>query len=141
MRQYQVHEFVLQIDACRLLGPDGAVIELTPRLFDALLFMVEHAGELLDKDRLLEVLWPDLVVEENSLSQIVSALRKALGENAQQPRFIQTVPRRGFRFIAPVALVGDDDGAILSPSPPAAAAVIAATIDPAKISMNKAQAA
>ena len=82
--------------------------------------MVEHAGELLDKDRLLAALWPGLVVEENSLSQSVSALRKALGDDAQQPRFVQTVPRRGFRFIAPV--VASDsadrgDAVVASPVP------------------------
>ena len=127
MRQYQVHEFVLQIDARRLLRADGSVVDLTPRLFDTLLFMVENAGQLLDKDQLLAALWPGLVVEENSLSQSVSALRKALGDDTQRPRFIQTVPRRGFRFIAPVLLVSDEDGNVLSPSPLAPAAAIAAT--------------
>ncbi|MCY7369983.1 MAG: winged helix-turn-helix domain-containing protein, partial [Polaromonas sp.] len=91
MRQYQIVDFVLQIDSRRLLGPDGAVVELTPRLFDALLFMVENTGQLLDKDRLLAALWPGLVVEENSLSQCISGLRKALGDDPQNPRFIQTV--------------------------------------------------
>jgi len=118
MRQYQVHEFVLKIDSRRLLGPDGAVVELTPRLFDALLFMVENAGQLLDKDRLLAALWPGVVVEENSLSQCMSGLRKALGDDAQRPRFIQTVPRRGFRFIAPVVLAGDDEEADAASNPP-----------------------
>ena len=111
MRQYQIVDFVLQIDSRRLLGPDGVVVELTPRLFDALLFMVENTGQLLDKDRLLAALWPGVVVEENSLSQCISGLRKALGDDPQNPRFIQTVPRRGFRFIAPVLLVEGDDGA------------------------------
>lgn len=110
MRRYQVHEFILNTEARSLLGPDGAAIELPPRLFDALLFMVENAGQLLDKDRLLAVLWPGLVVEENSLSQCISGLRKALGDDAQRPRFIQTVPRRGFRFIAPVVPAGEDHG-------------------------------
>ena len=110
MRQYQVHEFVVETGPRRLLGPGGRPVELTPRLFDALLFMVEHPGELLSKERLLDALWPGLVVEENSLSQSVSALRKALGDDAQKPRFIQTVPRRGFRFVAPVvALEAGDD--------------------------------
>ncbi|MEO6895723.1 MAG: winged helix-turn-helix domain-containing protein [Caldimonas sp.] len=105
MREYRFHGFVLQIEQRRLLGPDGQAVELPPRLFDALLFLVERAGELLDKDRLLSELWPGLVVEENSLSQSVSALRRALGDDAHRARFIQTVPRRGFRFIAPVVAV------------------------------------
>ncbi len=104
MPEYRFHEFVLQTQQRRLLGPDGAEVELTPRLFDALLFLVERAGELLDKDRLLTELWPGVVVEENSLSQSISALRKALGDDPQRSRFIQTVPRRGFRFVAPVVV-------------------------------------
>ena len=102
MRQYCFDVFTLQLNQRRLLGADGTEIELTPRLFDALLYFVQNAGQLLDKDRLLTELWPGVVVEENSLSQSVSALRKALGDDAQNPRFIQTVPRRGFRFVAAV---------------------------------------
>jgi DNA-binding winged helix-turn-helix (wHTH) protein/TolB-like protein/tetratricopeptide (TPR) repeat protein len=102
MEQYRFHDFVLDLAQRQLLGADGAVIALTPRHFDALLYFVEHPGQLLDKDTLLAALWPGLVVEENSLSQTISALRRALGDDAQQGRYIQTVPRRGFRFIAPV---------------------------------------
>jgi TolB-like protein/DNA-binding winged helix-turn-helix (wHTH) protein/tetratricopeptide (TPR) repeat protein len=102
-REYRFEGFVLQLSTRRLLDLEGQPVELSPRLFDALLFMVEHAGELLDKDRLLATWWPGLVVEENGLNQVVAGLRKALGDEAQSPRFIQTVPRRGFRFIAAVA--------------------------------------
>ena len=119
MREYRFHEFALQVEQRRLLGASGAVVELTPRLFDALLFLVEHAGELLDKDRLLAELWPSLVVEENSLSQSISALRKVLGDDAQHSRFIQTVPRRGFRFVAPVVVAEVDAVAPVTPSAPA----------------------
>ena len=91
----------------RLVRSDGLVVGLTPRLFDALLFFVEHPGQLLDKDTLLGALWPGLVVEENSLSQTISALRRELGDEAQGSRYIQTVPRRGFRFIAAVVLKDD----------------------------------
>lgn len=107
MRAYRFLDHTLQTDPRRLLGPDGQMIELTPRLYDALLFLVERPGEMLDKDRLLAELWPGLVVEENSLSQSVSALRRSLGDDAQRSRFIQTVHRRGFRFIAPVVVVED----------------------------------
>jgi DNA-binding winged helix-turn-helix (wHTH) protein/TolB-like protein/tetratricopeptide (TPR) repeat protein len=102
MQRYRFHDFVLDVAQRQLLRADGAVIVLTPRHFDALLFFVEHPAQLLDKDTLLAALWPGVVVEENSLSQTISALRRALGDDAQQGRYIQTVPRRGFRFIAPV---------------------------------------
>ena len=105
MREYRFLDFTLQPQERRLLTPDGRVVELTPRLFDALLLLAKHPGELLEKDRLLAELWPGLVVEENSLSQTISALRRELSDDAQRPRFIQTVPRRGFRFVAPVNVV------------------------------------
>ena len=121
MKQYRFHEFTLQVEQRRLLAPGGEAMELTPRLFDALLFMVERPGDLLDKETLLAALWPGLVVEENSLNQCVSALRKTLADDAQSSRFIQTVPRRGFRFIAPVSLVADvadaDADAAAEPDP------------------------
>ena len=119
MRQYSFDTFTLQLEQRRLLGADGTEIELTPRLFDALLYFVQNAGQLLDKDRLMSELWPDVVVEENSLSQSVSALRKALGDDAQSPRFIQTVPRRGFRFVAAV-VASDAEAAPVVPVAPVA---------------------
>ena len=134
MREYRFHEFALQVTQRRLLGAGGVVVELTPRLFDALLFLVEHAGELLEKDRLLAELWPGLAVEENSLSQAISGLRKALGDDAQNSRFIQTVPRRGFRFVAPVVVAEVDGVPVVAvpsaPVPLAAAAATAAAAPP-----------
>jgi DNA-binding winged helix-turn-helix (wHTH) protein/TolB-like protein/Tfp pilus assembly protein PilF len=105
--------FVLERSQRRLLRSDGSEVPLRPRLFNALLLFVERAGELLDKDALMRSLWPDVVVEENNLSQVVSALRRALGDDAQGGRFIRTVPRQGFRFVAVVTplLVQGFDGA------------------------------
>ncbi len=112
--RYAFGDFVLDAASQRVERVDGSVVSLTPRLFNALLLLVEHAGELLDKDTLLRLLWPGLVVEENNLSQVVSALRRALGDDAQGSRFIQTVPRRGFRFIAKVTRLADE----AAPQPP-----------------------
>ena len=111
--RYRFGDFVVDAVRRRLTTRDGRVLVVAPRLFDALLFFVEHAGQLLDKDTLLSALWPGIVVEENSLSQTVSALRRLLGDDAQDSRYLQTVPRRGFRFIAAVT---QDDGADLAPA-------------------------
>jgi DNA-binding winged helix-turn-helix (wHTH) protein/TolB-like protein/tetratricopeptide (TPR) repeat protein len=99
---YVFGEFRLDPVARRVWRQDGTAVELPPRLFDALLYFVERPGQLLDKDTLMRALWPGLVVEENNLSQLVSALRRALGDLTQDSRYIQTVPRRGFRFLVQV---------------------------------------
>ena len=98
--RYAFGDFVLERSQQRLTHRDGTLINLTPRLFSALLLLAERAGELLDKDTLMLALWPGLVVEENNLSQVISGLRRALGDDTQGSRYIQTVPRRGYRFTA-----------------------------------------
>jgi DNA-binding winged helix-turn-helix (wHTH) protein len=91
----------------RLLLRDGEPVPLSPKAFDMLLALVENGGRLLEKEELMRRLWPDSFVEEGSLAQNVSLLRKALGESDGQ-KFIETVPRRGYRFIANVRGVQDD---------------------------------
>jgi DNA-binding winged helix-turn-helix (wHTH) protein/TolB-like protein/tetratricopeptide (TPR) repeat protein len=97
--------FRVDVQRRRLLRADGTAIALTPKAFDTLLYLVQHPGDVVEKDALLAAVWPGVVVEDNNLSQAVSALRKALGDDPEAPRFIQTVPRRGFRFVAPVRQV------------------------------------
>ncbi|MBL8514351.1 MAG: winged helix-turn-helix domain-containing protein, partial [Betaproteobacteria bacterium] len=82
-------------------GPIG----LTPKQFDTLLLLLRHPGEVLDKERILATVWAGSVVEENNLSQAISALRKALGDDGETHRYILTVPRKGYRFVAAVAPV------------------------------------
>ena len=108
--RYAFGTFVLQRSQQRVLRSDGSELSLTPRLFGALLLFVENADALLEKDTLMRALWPGLVVEENNLSQTISSLRRALGDEPPGSRYIQTVARRGFRFIAPVTALPDADG-------------------------------
>jgi DNA-binding winged helix-turn-helix (wHTH) protein len=75
-----------------------------PRCFDALLLLIENRGGLLEKDFLLQALWPDVVVDENSLAKVISEVRRALGEGPRDSGCIVTVPRRGYRFVAEVAV-------------------------------------
>src|SRR5262245_8232989 len=91
------------------LDPDNACLwhgvqarPLTPKAFGMLQYLVTHANRLITKDELFEALWPDTVVSEAALRICISELRKALGEEARAPRFIATVARRGYRFLAPV---------------------------------------
>ena len=116
-QRYAFGDFVLERSQQRVRRrDDGSPLSLTPRLFSALLMFVENAGALLDKDALMQALWPGLVVEENSLSQVISGLRRALADDSHDSRYIQTVPRRGFRFIATVIELPDSTGlGVLSP--------------------------
>jgi TolB-like protein/DNA-binding winged helix-turn-helix (wHTH) protein/tetratricopeptide (TPR) repeat protein len=104
-QRYAFGEFVLEPSQQRVRRLDGETLNLTPRLFSALQLFVENPGKLLDKDALMLALWPGLVVDENSLSQVVSGLRRALADDKASSRYIQTVPRRGFRFIAAVTVL------------------------------------
>jgi DNA-binding winged helix-turn-helix (wHTH) protein len=99
---YAFGDFLLDTAQSRLLRREGSPVELTPRLFAALLVLVERAGELVDRETLLQLIWPGLVVGDNSVSQAIAGLRRILGDEAHGGRYIQTVPRKGFRFVAAV---------------------------------------
>src|SRR5918994_3951000 len=92
--------FVLDI-ADRSLKRDGVPVALTPKLFDLLVALVTNAGRLVEKDALLKSVWPDVAVEEGNLTKGVFSLRQVL-EQEGGPRYIETVPKRGYRFIAPI---------------------------------------
>jgi DNA-binding winged helix-turn-helix (wHTH) protein/Tfp pilus assembly protein PilF len=95
--------FVLDAYGRRLLRQDTQEqVPLTGKVFDTLLYLVQHRGETLGKDQLLQAVWPELVVEENNLTQNISTLRQLLGEARGENRFIATVPRKGYRFVAEV---------------------------------------
>lgn len=85
-----------------LLITNGTPVSLPPRAFDLLVVLVENNGSLVTKDHLLEIVWPDVAVEEGNISYNVSLVRKALGDNAAAPRYVATVSKLGYRFIAPV---------------------------------------
>ena len=93
--------FVVDRSAYRVTE-DGRPIDLTPKLLDLLILLIDNAGSLVTKETLLEALWPDANVTDNALTQAVSELRQALGDPAGSPRYIKTVARRGYRFIAPL---------------------------------------
>jgi DNA-binding winged helix-turn-helix (wHTH) protein len=74
-----------------------------------LLVLVENSGHIVEKDELMERVWPDVIVEESTLAQNISTLRKALGERSSEQRYIETVPKHGYRFLANVQEVGDNN--------------------------------
>src|SRR6185295_2617599 len=86
----------------RLLSRDGDEIPLPPRATGVLWLLVTRAGHVVSKQELLETVWKDTYVNDASLAEAISLVRHTLGDDAQQPAFIQTVPRRGYRFVSPV---------------------------------------
>jgi DNA-binding winged helix-turn-helix (wHTH) protein len=98
---YEFGPFTLDLQE-KVLLRDGQSVSLTPKAFDTLSVLVERSGRLVEKEDLIKLLWPDNYVEENSLSQNVYLLRKALGEDPNGARYIETVPRRGYRFVGQV---------------------------------------
>jgi len=114
---YEFATFRLDVNARQLLSADRSV-PLTPKAFDLLVTLVEHRDRLLDKDELMQRLWPDTVVEEANLAQNVFMLRKALGDNQDGQQFIATIPKRGYRFVAQVREISAPHAEMLRvPSP------------------------
>ncbi|HWS53472.1 MAG TPA: winged helix-turn-helix domain-containing protein, partial [Pyrinomonadaceae bacterium] len=107
MHAYDFGPFRL-IPVERRLLRDGRDVPLTPKLFDMLLLLVRRSGQLVRKEELMEEMWPDTAVQENNLTVSMSMVRKALGEGRDHARFIETVPKSGYRFIARVTEVGGE---------------------------------
>ncbi len=89
----------------RLLLRDGSPVALPSKAFDALLILLENSGRVVERNDLMARLWPDTFVEDINLNVQISALRKALGENPAEHRYIVTLPRRGYSFVAEVSQV------------------------------------
>lgn len=96
---YQFGDFRLDVSK-RLLERAGKPVSLTPKALDVLIILVKNRGQLVEKEELMRLVWNGTFVEENSLAFNVSALRKLLTDDFSSPRFIETVPKRGYRFIA-----------------------------------------
>src|SRR5690349_12567337 len=84
----------------QVLMREGEAVRLKAKACELLKVLLERPGEVLDKETLMTLLWPDTVVEENNLTVHMTALRKALGDRAGEPRYIITIPGRGYRFVA-----------------------------------------
>lgn len=103
-----------RLDAAeRLLLRDGQPLPLTNKAFDTLLVLVENSGHIVEKDDLMQRVWPDTAVEESTLSQNVFRLRRALGEDSSEHRYIETIPKHGYRFVAPVRELHSDSAALI----------------------------
>ena len=113
---YEFGRFRLNV-AERVLWRGDDVVPLTPKVFDILLTLVENSGQVVSKDDLMKRVWPNTFVEEGNLTQNISLLRKALGESPGGVQFIETVPRRGYRFVAEInhAVAGNNGTSAAAP--------------------------
>jgi DNA-binding winged helix-turn-helix (wHTH) protein/tetratricopeptide (TPR) repeat protein len=126
MDEAPIYEFgPWRLDAAqRLLFREGERVQVPPKILETLLVLVENHGRIVEKEFLISRLWPDSFVEDGSLLRNVSTLRSLLADGQDGGPFIETIPKRGYRFVAPVSLVGDDAPAARSaPHEPGAPAI------------------
>ncbi|MDO1559846.1 transcriptional regulator [Brevundimonas sp. 2R-24] len=114
---YRFGDFVLD-PAQRRLSRDGRTVDLNARYLDALILMVREAGRLVAKDRFMDEVWRGVPVTDEALTQCIRTLRRLLGDEAAQPRFIETVPKHGYRFIALVKAAETPPSAQAAAAPP-----------------------
>ena len=119
--------FLLDVSE-QTLTRDGREVPLTPKLFDVLRLLVERQGHLVDKETFIEKVWDGGFVEEGALTRSVSMLRKALGDTLPDPTYIETVPKRGYRFVAPVSTGVTEDRPSLVSGMASTAAVLAIVV-------------
>jgi TolB-like protein/DNA-binding winged helix-turn-helix (wHTH) protein/lipoprotein NlpI len=115
--RYEFVGFSLDVQE-RLLLRRGTAVSITPKIFDMLLLFLENPNRLLGKEEIMRIVWPDTHIDEATLTRTVSELRKTLGEKAGEANFVQTVPKRGYRFVAPVEATLDTEpeaGVVLEP--------------------------
>lgn len=124
---YEFGQFRLDREA-RILLRDGKIVPLTPKVLDLLLVLVEKRGQLLAKENLMKAVWPDTFVEDGNLTSNISILRKELGAPPGGGEYIETIPKRGYRFVAAVAEVSDgaSSGAPAAARPAVRSAVLLA---------------
>jgi DNA-binding winged helix-turn-helix (wHTH) protein len=89
------------------LWRDAERVSITPKAYDVLCYLVENSGRLVKPDEMLEAIWADTYVNPEVLRKYILEIRKALGDKTDDPQFVETVPKRGYRFIAPVCLDGE----------------------------------
>jgi Tol biopolymer transport system component/DNA-binding winged helix-turn-helix (wHTH) protein len=121
---YEFGSFRLDV-AEHMLLHDGHPVPLTPKHFDLLRVLVQNCGHLVEKERLLQAIWPDSFVEEGALNRSVSVLRKILSEDPDGRKYIETVPKRGYRFVATVV----ESLHTTAPAAPPASRIEIGTID------------
>src|SRR5262249_13677479 len=121
---YEFGQFRVDIRQRKLLS-GGQPVAMTAKVFDTLAFLVQNHGDVVDKERLIQAIWPDTAVEEGNLHHSVSTVRKVLGEKPGEHRFIATVPGRGYSFVAAVRRIAPEADLLPQAETPSAPSLLA----------------
>ena len=109
MPRYRFSEFILS-PRRRLLVRNGREQPLIPRYFDLLVFLIERRSEAVHRRDIFDRVWSDVVVSDSALSQAIRTIRRVLGDDSREPRFVRTVSRHGYRFVFADVVEEDDEG-------------------------------
>ena len=112
--RYRWDDFVLDLDSYRLERA-GVALSLEPKAFNLLVLMVQRPGHLFTKQEIFDALWADTAVTDHALTRVVAQLRRVLGDEAREARYLETVPTRGYRWIKPVEEAPDARDAPVAP--------------------------
>jgi DNA-binding winged helix-turn-helix (wHTH) protein len=97
----------VKVDCANLrVHKGGSPRKITPRAFQVLAYLLEHHGRIVEKQELFDEVWKERFVTDNALSRIIKEIRQVIGDDADEPRYIETIPKRGYRFIAEVTDIG-----------------------------------
>ena len=114
--EFRVGDWLVQPDQCRL-SSDGRIVQVRAKVMDLLTYLAAHPGEVVSKERLLDDLWGSRMVSESALTRTVTELRQALGDDAEAPHLLETIPKRGYRLIGSVVAVAPGlEPAVSAPS-------------------------
>ena len=104
---------------------DDQVVQLEPKQMDVLVYLAENAGQVVSKNDITDAVWPDLFITESVITRSIAGLRRAFGDDAKNPRFIETISKRGYRLIAEIGGVADETGQPAPPRPARQATAVA----------------
>ena len=107
---FRLGDWLVQPALCRL-SKDGRTVQVRAKVMDLLAYLAERPGEVIPKGKLLDDVWGSQAISESALTRTVTELRQALGDDAEQPRLLETIPKRGYRLIGPVGAVPQTGGA------------------------------
>jgi DNA-binding winged helix-turn-helix (wHTH) protein len=106
--EFRVGAFLVRPRLNRVVAADGRVVQVQPKIMEVLLLLAGRAGEVVTREELFETVWRGTHVSEHVLARAISALRKLFGDDRARPRFIETIPKTGYRLVAPVTAARDD---------------------------------